>query len=200
MAAMSQAGGGFKSGLSQFLGGLFGDSGAPYDKAMGEWQKYLGQGKDLMNPFYQAGTGAIPQYQEWLQGMKDPSAFINKIMGQYQESPFAKYQQQQSMRAGQNAGSASGLTGSTPMMQQMQQNASNISGQDMNTWLQNVLGVNTQYGAGQGNLMSGGQNAMNTFMQMLSEYGSLMGGGAFGKEQGRQQDRQNMIGGFLNMF
>ena len=96
--------------------------------------------------------------------------------------------------------SASGLSGSTPLAQQLQQNAGNISSQDMNQWLQNVLGVNTQYGAGQYALMGQGANAANALLQMLTQYGELMGQGAYGKEAGRQQDRSNTIGGLLNMF
>ena len=77
-------------------------------------------------------------YQDWLQTQKDPSKFINDQMANYQESPYAHYLQQQSMRAGQNAASASGLSGSTPLMQQMQQNSGQIASGDMNQWLQNV--------------------------------------------------------------
>jgi hypothetical protein len=132
--------------------------------------------------------------------MSNPSGFINKLMGGYQESPFAKFQQQQGIRAAQNMGSASGLTGSTPLTQFAQQNAQNISSQDMNQWLQNVLGVNAQYGAGLGNLMSGGQGAANNISSLLSQLGVLMGQGAYGQRAGENQDRSNMIGGLLKLF
>jgi len=74
-------------GLGSFLGGLFGDSGAPYDEAMQQYQKYGKMAEGVQNPFLQAGTGAIGDFQKWLGGMQDPSGFINKLMGQYQESP-----------------------------------------------------------------------------------------------------------------
>ena len=104
-----------QGGLGQLFGGLFGNSGAPFSDAMKQFQNYYGQAQGYQNPFYQAGTGAIPQYQEWLQGMQNPSGFINNLMSKYQESPFAKFQQQQGVRTAQNMGSASGLTGSTPL-------------------------------------------------------------------------------------
>lgn len=191
---------GMLGGLGGMLGGMFGHSGRPYDKAMEEYQKWANKGQDVQNPYLNAGNGAIGNYQEWLNGQKDPSGFINNLMGQYQESPYAHYMQQQSMRAGQNSASASGLSGSTPLMNQLQQNAGNISSQDMNQWLQNVLGVNTQYGQGQNNLMQGGQNAANNLTNMYNQMGQRMGEASYGKEAGKNQDFWNMLGGGLGMF
>lgn len=167
-------GGGFDAnmaggGLAGILGGLFGNSAGPYHEYQ-DWQK---KGLEGYKPF-----------ENWLSSMQNPSEFINHIMGQYQESPYAKYMQQQSVRAGQNAGSAAGLTGSTALAQQLQQNASNISSQDMNQWLQNVLGINTQYGQGQFGL--GGAKA--------GIYDKL-GEGAYGARAGENQDFFNLLGG-----
>lgn len=199
-AMMQQGGGGGGSGLAELLSGLFGNSGEPYNQAMNQYEKYGNKAEAAQNPFYSAGTGAIPDYQKWLKGMQDPSGFINNLMGQYQESPYAKYMQNQSIRAGQNAASAGGLTGSTPFAQQLQQNAGNIASGDMNQWLQNVLGVNTQYGQGQQNLMQGGQNAANMLTQLYGNMGNQMGEAAFGKQRGENQDWSNTIGGVLKLF
>lgn len=189
---MSAGGAGAAGGL---LGGLFGDSGAPYEDAMKQYERYAGKAEGVQNPFLQAGQGAIGDYQKWLKGMSDPSGFMNNLMGQYQQSPYAKYLTQQGQNAGINAASASGLTGSTPFGQQMQANAQGIASGDMNQWLQNVLGVNTQYGQGQQNLMTGGQNAANALTNMYGNMGQQMGEAAYGKKAGQQQDLWNMIGG-----
>lgn len=189
----------FGSGLGGFLGGMFGNSGEPYEAASGELKNYLNKAAGYQNPFFNAGAGAIPDYQKWLQGMSNPSGFINGLMGQYQESPWAKYQQQQSMRAGTNAASASGLTGSTPFAQQLQQNAQNISSQDMNQWLQNVLGINTQYGQGVGNLMTGGQNAANAMTNLFGDYGKSIAEQKYNQKTAENNDWWNMIGGGLSL-
>lgn len=180
------------SGIQGLLGGLFGDSGKPYE----EYQKWMQQAQQAQQPYLNAGSGAIGDYQEWLKGQKDPSGFINNLMGKYQQSPYTSYLQQQAQNAGQNAASASGLMGSTPMMQQMQQNSANIAQQGQNDWLQNVLGINKQYGQGQQNLMQGGQNAANS----LSGIYNQMGQAAYGKQAGKQQDFWNTIGGGLGML
>ncbi len=189
----------FGGGLGGLLGGLFGDSGGPYEKQMDQYQQYAGKAEGVQNPYLQAGNRALGDYQSWLQGQKDPSAFINNQMGQYQASPYSQYLQQQAMRAGQNAASANGLSGSTPMMQFMQQNAGNIASQDQNQWLQHVLGINTQYGQGQHNLVQGGQQSANALTNMYGDMGRQMGDAAYGKQAGENQDFWNTIGGALSM-
>lgn len=177
----------FGSGAGGFFGGLFGNSGSGYDEYM-KWLKHAQQGQQ---PYSDAGQGALGNYQSWLDAQKNPSQFINDQMKNYQTSDYAQNLQQQSMRAGQNAASAAGLGGSTPLFQQLQSNAGQIASQDQNQWLQNVLGINSQYGQGQQNLISGGQNAQNS----LNDIYNHMGEAAYGKQAGKNQDWWNMIGG-----
>jgi len=187
-------------GLSQFLNGQFGNSGAPYEKGGQAYDKYFQQAKGFQNPFFNFGQQGMQGMGDWLSSMKDPSKFINNQMQNYQESPWAKYMQDQAMKTGQNAGSATGLTGSTPLMQQMQQNAGGIASQDMNQWLQNVLGINTQYGQGLSNQMGYGQHAGDMLSQLAAQAGDYMGSAAYGKEYGKQQDSANKRGGLLGML
>lgn len=186
-----------RSPVGQILGGLFGNSGAPYKDAMKEYEKAYGMGRDIQNPFMQYGQNAMPQMSEWLSGMKNPSGFINNLMGQYSESPWAKFQQDQSSRRFGNAGSASGMTGSTPLLQFQQQNMHDISSQDMNQWLQNVLGVNTQYGQGLSNQIGIGQNAANALTNLAGQFGNNMAEAAYGQRAGRNQDRMGIISGLF---
>ncbi len=185
-------------GIGGILSGLFDDSSAPYKAASKVYDQYRSSNQGLLNPFYQNGINAIPQYQQWLQGQQNPSQFINNLMGQYQESPWAHYQQQQGLRAAQNMGSASGLTGSTPLMQQAQQNAENISSQDIQNWLGRVLGINTQYGQGIGNMIASGQNAGNSLVNMNTEFAKALAEAKYGQKAGENQDRSNMWGGLIN--
>jgi hypothetical protein len=121
-------------------------------------------------------------------------------MSQYQTSPYAKFQMQQGQNAANNAASASGLIGSTPFMQASQDYARNIASQDQNNWLQNVLGINTQYGQGQQNLMNGGQNAANQLSSIQQMLGENMGASAYGERMGRNQDTGNLLSGGLKFL
>jgi hypothetical protein len=201
LGGMGGSGGGHSgSGLASLFSGLFGNSGGPYKDAMKQYEKYGQKGQDAINPFAQAGQGAIAPFQQWLQSQKDPSQFINHLMSQYQESPFAQNQQQQGIRASNNLGSATGLTGSTPLQMQAQQNAQNISSADQNGWLQNVLGINSNYGNGQMHMMDQGQGAANQLMQLFQNMGMQMGEGAYGKKAGQQNDMNNTMGGLFQML
>jgi hypothetical protein len=195
--------GGLGGGLSDIFGGLFGDSGAPYEDYQKELSKYFNQAQGYQNPFFNAGSGAIPQFQEWLGGMKNPNDFINNLMGKYQESPWAKYQQEQSIRAGQNAGSRGdmnvGGTGSTPMAQFLQDNARNISSQDMQNWLGRVLGINTEYGQGLNNEINRGQGSANAMTNFLGDYGNRQAEASMGQRARENQDRNNLWGGLFNV-
>ncbi len=186
--------------LGGILGGMFGNSSKPYDKGMQEYQKWISQAQGAQQPYQNAGAGAIGDYQKWLQGQQDPTKFINNAMSGYQESPYAKFMQQQSMNAGQNAASAAGLSGSTPLMQQLQQNSGNIASQDQNQWLQNVLGINTQYGQGQQNLMQGGQNSANQLTNLFNQAGQNMGQAQYGRQDAKNNDFWSMISGFGGLF
>ena len=176
------------------LGGLIGgDNKNPFDEAMNQYKQYGQNAEEAQNPFYTAGTGAIGDYQSWLKNMKDPAGFLNNLTSQYHESPYAKYQQNQATRAAQNVGSASGLTGSTPLMLQAQENAANISSQDQNQWLQNALGINTQYGQGQQNLMQGGQRSADQLSNIRMQLAQLMGQGAAGSAESENRDQANQL-------
>jgi hypothetical protein len=187
-------------GLNQFLGGIFGNSGAPFGAGMDQLQKYYQQAQQVQNPFLQAGQGAIAPYQNMLGKMSNPQDFYKNIMSGYQQSPAAQYQQQQGMRSANNFGSASGLMGSTPLMQQAQQNAQNISSGDMQNYFNNIMGVNQGAMNGYGNMMNMGQGSANTISELLAQLGQGMGQGAYGQQAGQQQNQHNMIGGLLNMF
>lgn len=202
MQMMSKGGGGQQAGgqgyggmshLGGLLGGLFGNSGAPYGDAMKQFQKHFGDAQGYQKPFYEAGTNAIGNYQDWLKQMKDPSGFINQQMDKYQESPWSQNLQREAMRAGTNMGSATGMSGSTPLMQQMQQNAGNIASSGQNDWLSHVLGVNTQYGAGQQGMVNMGQNAANSMSTLSSRLAELMGQGAYGQRAGKNQDFMSIL-------
>lgn len=187
--------GGLGAALPGFLQGIFGNSGRPYEKAGDIYSQYFNQAREAQNPFVQAGNQGLGNYQDWASKMKDPSSFINNLMSGYQASPHSQYLQQQSQRAATNYGSASGLTGSTPLLQQIQQNSGNIASGDMQNWLQNVLGINTEYGKSQQDLSGMGQHAADFLSNLFNSGGENMAQTEFGRYQGQQQDRNSFLSG-----
>lgn len=172
----------------------------PYKDAMKEYERWMQRGQNAQDPFYNAGKDAIGGYKDWLGGMKDPSAFINKMMGDYHESPMAHNLQNQAMRGAQNMGSASGMTGSTPLMQFAQKNAGDISSQDQNQWLQNVLGINSEYGQGMGNMMGMGQHSADQLSNMYQNMGGRMGEARYGRGQQMNNNSDQMMAFMMRML
>lgn len=185
-------------GASMFAGGLYGST-QPYDAALGSLNQSWQQAQGYHQPYWQAGVNALPGINNWLQGMQNPSGYVNDLMGQYQQSPWAKFQTQQGTRAANNAASANGLIGSTPLAQANADYARQISSQDMQSWLGNVLGINSQYGQGMFNLAGMGQNSANSLTNYLSEQAKAQAQMSAAQGQASNNDMWNMGAGLAQL-
>lgn len=190
--------GGGASGLGGIFGGLFGKD--PYKNASREYERGANQAAGYQNPFFQAGTGALGDFQNYLKNMKDPSEFLNNLMKNYQESDYTKNLKNASERSGINAASASGLIGSTPFLKQQQKNAGEIESAGMNDWLSNALGINKQYGSGLEDLISGGQNAGNKLSDIFSDLGGFKAGSSYGSDMNKNKQMQDFFSGLMSLF
>ena len=192
--------GGFGGGLASFLGGIFNDYEAPFREGGEAARPWWDKSANEWDPYSQFGQRGIGKYEDWLNGMQNPGDFINKAMGQYQESPWARFSKDQAMRAGMNAASAGGTLGSTPFANEMAQQAAGISSQDMQQWLDRVLGVNTQYGQGWQNAINGGMNAAGGRSNIFQNRANMEGGIAGGEAAARNQRWNDIFGGAGQMF
>lgn len=188
-----QQGGG--SGLGSLFGGIFGKNRNPYKDAMKEYERYGNKSAEYQNPFYNAGKGALPDYQNYLKNMSNPSDFLNNLMKNYQQSDYSKNLQDESMRGGINAGSASGLTGSSALTKFMQENSGKIASEDMQSWLQNALGINKQYGSGLEDLMRGGRESGNKLSDIFGNLGDRMAGSKAGSRDFDNQRWNDIFSG-----
>jgi hypothetical protein len=191
-------GGGLGSALGGIFGGLFGKN--PYKNASKEYERYANQAAGYQNPFFQAGTGALGDFQNYLKGMKDPSEFLNNLMKNYKESDYTKNLKSSAERSGINAASASGLIGSTPFLKQSQKNAGEIESAGMNDWLSNALGINKQYGSGLEDLIRGGQGAGNNLSNIFSQLGENKAGTSYGSDMARNKQMQDFFSGLMRLF
>lgn len=165
-----------------------------FEQAGQQFKQYADLSREYQKPFYEAGKNAIPQYQNYLNKMSDPSKFINDLMKGYSTSPQEQYTQDQAMRASTNMASATGLTGSTPFQLQAQENAGNIANEYQEQWLKDLLGINSQYGSGLSNLMSQGQGSANSISSILNSLGTNMGEMAYSGGMAKQQQMSQLLG------
>ena len=197
---LKQYGQNFDQGLWGLFHSLFNNNQDPYKQGFQASQPYFKSATDYQNPFAKQGQESSGKFNNWLDTMKNPSEFINKLMGGYQESPWAQNLQRQSVRAGTNAASASGLTGSTPFAQQLQQNANNISSEDMTKWLSNVLGINTEYGQGENMSAERGSHASDILSQLFAKQGYMAAGAEYGTNAWKNQNEDSAWSNIAKMF
>lgn len=189
----------------------------------------LGQSRRDLQPYYEGGLQDYQRYRKDIAGMGDmlsqygnpmdqfwrdasmnPDDFYDSIMGGYQESNMAKYQQEAAMRAANNGASASGMMGSGAYYDTLQQNAADISQRDMQQFFDNMMNTRqAQYGYGQnfqgqqdqyrramGGLADTGFNAAKSWAQIQAEIAAAQQA----KEQAKAEGWSNYIGTGLGML
>ena len=115
-----------------------------------------------MQPYQQAGTQALGQYQGALGQQADPTAFYDQIMSHYAQSPAAKFQEQQGIGALQNRAAATGMTGSGQEMKDIMKYSQGLASQGQQDYLKNILGIRGDYMSGLKGLGLQGQQAAGT--------------------------------------
>jgi hypothetical protein len=121
------------------------------------------QGQNLA-PYENAGSYQYSQINQ------SPTDYYNHIMQGYGESPQAKYEQEQAMRAANAGGSASGMIGSGAYTKAVQQNAADISARDQQRYFGNVQGAN-QMQMGYLNNLNNRQDQYSAMQQYLTGLG-----------------------------
>lgn len=179
-----------------FSGG--GDAQEASQAAMAQERQSMMQALGLLSPFQQAGVGAIGG----LQGMlgQDPTDIVNKILGQFRESPAFGFKKQQAQEALQNQLQAAGLGGSGEAIQKGAQLATGLAGQGQQQFLQNVLGQRQQRMGGLEQLFRGGLSAAGTGAGLLGQEGQALGGLAGAGILGQGQEQSNLFGGLAGLL
>jgi hypothetical protein len=121
---------------------------AGYKGAIPGIQQAVGQATGYLSPYQQTGVSATGDLYAHLQGMADPKAYLASLTSGYQMSPAAKFQEQQGMNVLQNKAAALGLTGSGQETKDALRFSQGIASQDMQQYLNNILGINRQYMGG----------------------------------------------------
>lgn len=110
-----------------------------------EYYKGNEQGAEKFLSPYLGDPRLQRQYEQTIAEGKDYQGLLDKIMGGYKQSDYAKYLTETGSRAIQHQGAASGLHGSTEEERNLQQNAMGIASGDMQQYLQNTLGLRSDY-------------------------------------------------------
>lgn len=203
--------------MSGVLTGLFGNSGEDaYKKLAGEIQNgmnarkhYEGNAEEALNP-YMGDPRLQNQYEHVIAGGEDFQGLLNKLMGGYKESDYAKYLTGQGMNAIQNQGAASGMHGSGAEQQALQKNAMNIASGDLQQYLGNALGLRSDYlnrlgglAANESNQQFNARMGIGNWRNQLGnnladDYGNL-GKAEYGQQSAKDQRYNDILGSIGNL-
>jgi hypothetical protein len=180
-----------------WFGNLFGGKN-PADTAMPYLNQIPGQTSPYMQPYFDAGKGALnPLQDQYSQLLNDPGGHMNKIGESYQQSPGFKFALEQALTAAQHSSNAGGMAG-TPTDQFNQMGvATGLANQDYNNWMTNALGQYNKGLSGEQGLaqmgQTAGQNLADMIAQTLAQQGNL-------EFQGQAQQNQNKNDMWGNIF
>lgn len=176
---------------------------APYTEGGAQdYQQYRDYYGNLGQELGQYGS---PYEWMWNQINRDPGSFYQDLMEGYNETPMAKYEQEQMMNAVNNAASASGMMGSGAYLREMQDRAADITARDMDRYYQNILGANQlqrdylgdfrgQQDRYTGGLFNSARQGMEAARGM-GEYDQRIGGAQADQETARAAGWNNLVGG-----
>lgn len=172
--------------------GLFSSGKNPADRAM----PYLEQIPGAVQPYYQpyidqgrqAGEQAGSMYGRMAQ---DPMQYLQELMSGYNVSDGYKAKEQRLLDTAHNTAVAGGYAGLPYDERQRSEMVSALMSDDMQQWLNNVLGV-------QGMGLGGQQHLADQGFQASTGYGDIVGGSlnqrAGAMFQGQQQRNQDKAG------
>lgn len=178
-------------GLFDDIYDMFGGGGNknPADAAMPYYDRIPDILKQYLSPYIQRGDSAWNIFNPIQQKMaSDPTAYLNNIMKGYQPSQGYQYQLDQMQKASGNSAAAGGTRGSIQDMTNASHIADQLSGQDMQQFLQNVLGIQDKGMSGLEDQYGMGFNASGSLAEQLSNLLGTEGSLAF---QGQSQQNQS---------
>lgn len=151
------------------------------------YDPYIGYGKDAattMNPiFSQMG--------------KDPVAFLENIMKGYEPSKSYQLREEEASRAAGNTAAAGGMRGSLSDIKNQARIADSLLGEDMQQWLQNVMGIQTEGLTGLNHFFDTGFDATKGLTGDLANVLGTKAQLAFQGQANQNQSRSDLLSGLV---
>ena len=156
------------------------------NKQMGQIQGY---GREAYNPFIQQGQQAGQQLNPMYSQMAaNPSGQYNDIMSQYQPSAGYQYKQGKLNQMMHNTAASGGYAGTGGDQQQRGELTNALMGEDMQQFLQNILGIK---GAGMTGLQHQADTGYHAAGSMADYLGSAAGQKSLFNMVGQGQNQAN---------
>lgn len=197
---------GFLSGLANIAGpianiagpalGLLGasrgarNSANPSQATAPYLQRAAQYGQQAYNPFIQEGQQTGNQlFPTQDQMAQNPVDYYNQLMSQYQPSQGYQYRESQLNKAAGNTAAAGGFAGTENDIANRTELINALMGQDMQQFLQNVLGIQGAGLQGQEERVNRGFGASHGLANYMGEVSGAQAGNAYAGQANRNQGR-----------
>ena len=192
-------------GVGSGLMGLFGKHKNPADEANKYISQIPGQTQQYYQPYFDAGKNQLPGLQEQYQkGMENPGAKFNEIGESFQQSPGFKFALQQALQGAGHAAAAGGMAGSPEHEQQNMGLATDLANQDYYNYMKGATDIYGNAMTGAQGMANQGQNAGQSYADMISQALAQQGSNAATGAMQRNQNKSNAFsqigGGLASMF
>ena len=166
----------------------------PADAAMPYLNQIAPMEKEYYEPYIQHGNEAYNIFNPKLQGMtNDPVAFLEQIMKGYEPSKAYQLRRDETQRAAGNSAAAGGMRGSINDITNQARLTDALLGNDMQQWLENVLGLQKQGTAGLEHIFDTGANASGALAGDLSNVLGTQAGLAFQGQANQNKSKSDLL-------
>lgn len=183
------------SWLSDVLGGGKNpaDAAMPYlDKIPGETSKYF-------DPYFNAGTGVLPDLQKQYADLtKNPGDVMNKIGQSYQQSPGYQAALKEALTAGNHAAAAGGMAGTPTNQFTSMGTAADAANKDYDSWLQSALGLYGGGLSGEQTMANQGQQAGSSMADMIAQTLASQAGYSYAGQAAQNQNKNSIFSNILS--
>lgn len=172
-----------------FLSGLFGSKKNPADQAMPYLNQIAPMAQGNLNPYINRGQEAgNTAFGEFNSLVSDPTAFLDDLFANYSMSEGFKNRRNEALRTAGDAAATGGFAGTFADQKMQTQLADALLSEDMQQWLNNVLGL---YGTGLEGLQNFNNQGFNASTDLTNILGSTLGAQGGLAFQGQQQKNKN---------
>jgi hypothetical protein len=168
----------------------------PADAAMPYLNQIPGTIAPYFNPFITQGNASAPIMRGLFDAMStDPASVLENIMGSYQPSKSYQLKKDEMTKAAGNTAAAGGMRGSLQDITNESRITDALLGDDMQQWLNNVLGIQGKGLEGISHLYDTGYDASKSLAGDLSNVLGTQAGLAFQGQANKNQKQSDMWGG-----
>lgn len=186
--------------IGNIANGIYGMSqDNPADSGMKYLDQIEGKGRNLLNPYIQAGLQMMPELQKQFGNlMNNPGGFLNTLGQGFQSSPGFDFQKNQAIDSANRVAAAGGMLGTPAEQQQIANTVNGLANQDYYNWLDRSTGLYNRGLSGAEGINQMGFNASSKLAQMIADALTSQSSLAYAGQQIKNQNDSSGFGDLIS--